>query len=622
MNGYMGRVLRVDLSQGRLWDEALKEDYTRNYVGGSGLAARYLYDILDADTDPLGPENPLFFLTGPLVGTSMTSAGRYSVCARSPLTGIWGEANSGGFFGPELRSAGYDGVLITGKAEQPVWLSIVEGQAALHEAGDLWGCDIYETQTHLREMLKDPRLRVVTIGLAGENLVKLAGIANDHGRFAARTGLGAVMGSKNLKAIAVRGTAKVPLYAPEEFKDITKQILALYKEDFPAQSLRAYGTAGYVNLSHMLGDLPIRYFQLGEHTLADNLSGVDLTEKFLTRNLACHKCVIACGRETQSAAYNDPKVDGPEYETVGALGSLLMIFDLEAVIHAGHLCNIYGLDVISMGVTIGLACELFDRGLLTMTDTGGLEIRYGDSEMVFRLIELTARRDGFGAVLAEGTAALAERAGVPELSATVNRLEVPMHEPRAYLGMAVTYALSPRGACHMEGDMFSLDLGQSNVDEVGLEPGERHDNTIEKGRTAARLQAWRNLYNSLTLCQFENPGARLLLAAVNAATGWGLESEDLMLLGKRIVNIKRLLNFKLGLTKANDRLHDLLLNPLKEGGAANQVPDMPALLTGAYTEFGWDAETGYPLEDLKCLDMPLREIARPVTAIKGSVDGQ
>jgi aldehyde:ferredoxin oxidoreductase len=598
MNGYLGKILRVDLSHSLLWDETLNEDYARTYVGGSGLAARYLYDMLDANTDPLGPENPLFFLTGPLVGTSMTSAGRYSVCARSPLTGIWGEANSGGFFGPELRYAGYDGVLITGKAEKPVWLSIIAGQAALHKAGDLWGCDIYETQTRLREVLGDPKARVACIGLAGENMVKLAGIANDHGRFAARTGLGAVMGSKNLKAIAVRGTGKVPLYAPEEYRAITNQILALYKEDFPSQSYRAYGTAGYVNLSHMLGDLPIRYFQVGEYASADNLSGVDLAEKFLTRNTACHKCVIACGRETHSPAYKDPKVDGPEYETVGALGSLLMIFDLEAVIHAGHLCNLYGLDIISMGVTIGLACELFERGLLTTADTGGLEIRYGDARMVFRLIELTARREGFGAVLAEGNAALAERAGVPELSATVNRLEVPMHDPRAYLGMAVTYALSPRGACHMQGDMYTLDLGQSNIEEVGLEPGDRHDNTIEKGRSAARLQAWRNLYNSLILCQFENPGVRPLLAAINAATGWGLEAEDLMRLGKRIVNIKRLMNFKLGLTKANDRLPDLLLKPLKEGGAAGYQPDLPTLLAGAYAEFGWDLESGRPLGDL------------------------
>ena len=594
MNGYLGKILRVDLDQARLWDEDLNEDYARAYVGGSGLAARYLYDMLEASTDPLDPRNPLFFLTGPLVGTSMTSAGRYSVCARSPLTGIWGEANSGGFFGPELRYAGYDGVLITGRAEQPVWLSILDGQAALHPAGDLWGSDIYATQTRLREKLGDPKVRVACIGLAGENMVKLAGIANDHGRFAARTGLGAVMGSKNLKAIAARGTRQVPLYAPEEYRAVTNQILALYKDDFPAKSLRAYGTAGYLNLSHMLGDLPIRYFQLGEYAPADDLSGVDLADKYLTRNTACHKCVIACGRETQSTTYDDPKVDGPEYETLGALGSLLMIFDLEAVIHAGHLCNLYGLDVISMGVTIGLACELFERGLLTQADTGGLDIRYGDAGMVFRLIELTARRQGFGAVLAEGNAALAERAGVPELSATVNRLEIPMHEPRAYLGMAVTYALSPRGACHMEGDLFNLDLGQSNVEEVGLTPGDRHENTFEKGRTSARLQAWRNLYNSLTLCQFENPGVQPILAAVNAATGWNLVAEDLMTLGKRIVTIKRLLNFKLGLTKANDRLPEILLKPLKEGGAAGFTPDMPALLAGAYAEYGWDVETGRP----------------------------
>jgi aldehyde:ferredoxin oxidoreductase len=256
------------------------------------------------------------------------------------------------------------------------------------------------------------------------------------------------------------------------------------------------------------------------------------------------------------------------------------------------------MDSISMGVTIGLACELFERGLLTSADTGGLEIRYGDPDMVFRLIELTARREGFGAVLAEGNAALADFAGVPELSATVNRLEVPMHDPRAYLGMAVTYALSPRGACHMQGDMFTLDLGQSNLGEVGLDPGDRHDNTIDKGHTAARLQAWRNLYNSLILCQFENPGVQPLRSAINALTGWDLEVEDLMTLGKHIVTIKRLLNFKLGLTIANDRLPDLLLKPLKEGGTAGHVPDMSALLTGAYAEFGWDPETGRPKEDL------------------------
>ena len=598
MHGYQGRILRVDLSNRRLWDEDLNPDYARGFVGGSGLAARLLYDVLDNHVDPLGPENPLLFLTGPLVGTSMSSAGRYSVCARSPLTGIWGESNSGGFFGPELRYAGYDGIWFTGASEDPVWLSIVEGRPALHDARDLRGSDIYATQTRVRESLGEPKARVACIGLAGENQVKLAGIANDHGRFAARTGLGAVMGSKQIKAIAVRGTGKVPLYAPVEFKKITDQVLALYKEDFGSQSLRSFGTAGYVNLAHMLGDLPIRYFQLGEHPPAEDLSGVDMAEKFLRRNTACHKCIIACGRETRSPAFSDEKVDGPEYETIAALGSLLMLFDLEAVIHAGHLCNLYGMDVISLGVTIGLACELFERGLLTPADTEGLEIRYGDTQMVFRLIELTARREGFGAALAEGNAALAERARVPELSATVNRLEVPMHDPRAYLGMAVTYALSPRGACHMEGDMYELDLGRNVTEDIGLVPGNRHENGFQKGRMAARLQAWRNLYNALTLCEFENPPVPLLVGALNAATAWDLAAEDLIPLGKRIVNVKRLLNFKLGLTKANDRLPELLLKPLEKGGTKGLVPDMPALLAGAYAEFGWDLETGRPPDEI------------------------
>jgi aldehyde:ferredoxin oxidoreductase len=597
MNGYMGKILRVDLTSGKLWDEPLNTEYARQFVGGSGLAARYLYDYLDASTDPLGPANPLFFLTGPLVGTSMTSAGRYSICARSPLTGIWGEANSGGFFGPELRRAGYDGVFITGTSDQPVWLSIAYGQASIYPANNIWGSDIYATQNCLREELGDAKVRIACIGLAGENQVKLAGIANDHGRFAARTGLGAVMGSKNLKAIAVRGSFELPLYDPQEFTAIAKRLLALYKDDYPSQSLRQYGSAGYLNLAHMLGDLPIRYFQLGEYPPADDLSGVDLAEKFLVRNTACDKCVIACGRETHSSDYNDPKVDGPEYETLGALGSLLMIFDLQAVIHAGHLCNLYGMDVISMGVTIGLACELFVRGLLTSQDTGGLEIHYGDPEVVFRLIELAARREGFGAILAEGTAALADRVGVPELSATVNRLEIPMHDPRAYLGMAVTYALSPRGACHMQGDMFTLDLGQEGGEQIGLLPGDRHENSFEKGRIAARLQAWRNLYNSLILCQYENPGVQLITQALNAATGWNLDPADLMVIGKHIINIKRLLNFKLGMTAADDRLPELLIKPLKEGGAAGYTPDMTTLLAGAYAEYGWDAHGWVPYQD-------------------------
>jgi len=594
MNGYMGKILRVDLNTETLWDEPLDEDDARAFVGGSGLAARLIYDVVDAGTDPLGPDNPLIFMTGPLVGTAMPSAGRCSVCALSPLTRMWGESNTGGFFGPELRFAGYDGIVVTGRSEKPVWLSIVEGQAQLHDAADLWGLDSYVTQERVREALGEPKARVACIGPAGEHLVKMAAVMNDHGRAAGRTGMGAVMGSKNLKAIGVRGTARVPLADPEGFKAVVKEVIANAQEDMAALSLQLAGTACYVDMALMYGDMPIRYYQQGEWEGASDLSGVLLADQFLNRNVACYRCPIACGRETRAPNYGLQKVDGPEYETLGALGSLGMVNDLEAVIYAGHLCNVYGLDTISTGCTIALAYEMFERGILTPAQAGGLEVRYGDARMLHRLIEMIARREGLGDLLAEGSAALAEHFGVPELAVTVNRLEVPLHDPRAFAGMAVTYALSPRGACHMEGDMYGVDTGQGPAVELGILPGDRFEASQEKGHIAARHQAWRNLYNALTLCQFQNPGAERLLAALNGATGWGLQAEDMITLGKRIVTLKRLLNLRRGLTRANDRLPDLLMRPLNSGGTEGTVPDVETLLAGAYAEYGWDPETGKP----------------------------
>lgn len=597
MNGYIGKILRVDLSRGELRDDPLNEEYVRAFVGGSGLAARYVYDVVDGETDPLGPENPLVFMTGPLVGTAMPSAGRCSVCALSPLTRIWGESNTGGFFGPELRFAGYDGIIVTGRAERPVWLSIVEGQAELHDAANLWGLDSYATQEQVQAALDEPKARVACIGVAGENLVKMAAVMNDHGRAAGRTGMGAVMGSKNLKAIAVRGTARVPLADPAGFKAVVREIIAGLDEDMQVMSFQLAGTASGVDMLLMYGDMPIRYYQQGEWEEASNLSGVLVTDQYLNKATACYRCPIACGRETRAPSYGVEKVDGPEYETLGAFGSLAMVDDLEAVIYAGHLCNVHGVDTISTGCTIALACEMFERGILTAADTGGIEIRYGDVQTMHRLIEMMARREGFGDVLAEGSAALAARFGVPELAVTVNRLEVPMHDPRAFAGMAVTYALSPRGACHMQGDMYGVDMGMGPALELGILPGDRFEATEEKGHIAARQQAWRSLYNAINLCQFQNPGVGRLLAALNGATGWGLETQDLMTLGKRIVTLKRLLNLRRGLTRADDRLPDLLLKPLDDGGTEGTVPDVEALLAGAYAEYGWDPETGRPTRE-------------------------
>jgi aldehyde:ferredoxin oxidoreductase len=588
--------LRVDLTTGDLRDEPLDAELARAFVGGSGLAARLVYDMVDGDTDPLGPDNPFVLMTGPLVGTSMPSAGRCSVCALSPLTGIWGESNTGGFLGPELRFAGYDGIVITGQARGPTWLSIVEGEAELHSAADIWGLDSYETQERVRELLDKPKARVACIGPAGENLVKMAAVMNDHGRAAGRTGMGAVMGAKNLKAIAVRGSRAVPLADPGGFKAVVREIIADLDEDMSAMALRMAGTAGYVDMALMYGDMPIRYYQQGEWEPASDLSGVLMAEEYQNRNTACYRCPIACGRETRAPRYGEEKVDGPEYETIAAFGSLAMVDDLEAVIYAGHLCNVYGLDTISAGCTIALACEMFERGVLTADETGGLEIRYGDTETMHRLIEMMAHREGFGDLLAEGSAALAERFGVPELAATVNRLEVPMHDPRAFSGMAVSYALSPRGACHMQGDMYGVDTGQGAAVELGIVPGDRFEASEQKGRIAARQQAWRNLYNALTLCQFQNPGVERLLTALNAATGWGMELDDLMTLGKRIVMLKRLLNLKRGQELVEDRLPALLERALEDGGTEGNVPDLDMLLTGAYEEFGWDVD-GKPKQE-------------------------
>ncbi|MBN1954901.1 MAG: aldehyde ferredoxin oxidoreductase family protein [Anaerolineae bacterium] len=594
MNGYMGQVLYVNLSSGETRVEPLPEEQARAFVGGSGLAARIAWDMIDRHTDPLGPDNPLILMTGPLVGTAMPSAGRYSICARSPLTGIWGEANSGGFVGPQLRFAGYDGIVITGQASEPTWLSIVEGQAELRDAAALWGLDAYETQARVRQELGEPKARVVCIGAAGENRVKMAAVMNDHGRAAGRTGLGAVMGAKNLKAIGLRGTAQVPVAHPDALRDTAREITHNLDEDIPAIAIQLAGTAGYVDMALMYGDMPIRYYQQGEWSAASNLSGVLMVDQFQNRNTACYRCPIACGRETRAPSYGVDAVDGPEYETLGALGTLPMIGDLEAVIYAGHLCNVLGLDTISAGATIALACEMFEQGILTPANTGGVEIRYGDAAMVHRLIGMMARREGFGDLLAEGSASLAERFGVPELAVTVNRLEVPVHDPRAFAGMAAIYALSPRGACHMQGDMYGVDTGQGAPWELGVPPGDRFETSEEKGRVAARQQAWRNLYNALILCQFQNPGVEPLLAAFNSVTGWELQADDLMTIGKRIVTLKRQLNLRLGLCRADERLPDLLTRPLTEGGTEGNVPDLDALLRGAYAEYGWDMETGQP----------------------------
>ncbi|MBN1658805.1 MAG: aldehyde ferredoxin oxidoreductase family protein [Anaerolineae bacterium] len=595
MDGYLGQLLIVDLTTGELRDEPLDPSLARDFVGGAGYAVRYLYDRIPPGTHPLGPANILIFMTGPLVGTGAPSCGRFEVCALSPQTGIWGESNSGGFWGPELRFAGYDGLVIHGRAERPTWLSIVDGQPpALHDASDLWGLDTYQTQDRLRAALGDPKARVASIGPAGENLVLYAAVMNDHGRAAGRTGMGAVMGSKNLKAIAVRGQRqRLPLADPDAFSAAARAARQTILDDITTQVFREMGTASFVDMSIMWGNMPNKYWSQPEFEEATNLSGVSMLETILTRSVPCYGCAVACGREVSLAdtPYGVEVVDGPEYETVAMLGSQLLIDDLPAVAYAGHLCNRYGLDTISAGSSIALAYLLYDRGLLTAADTGGLPLRWGDAETAHLLIEQIAYRRGLGDALAQGTQRLAARYGADDLAVHVNKLEPAAHDPRAVSGMALVYATSPRGACHMQGDMYNVDMGLT-VPEVGLEPSSRFKSR-GKAQTVAHLQDWRTLFNSAIMCVFVNPTAPLLADLLSAATGHPGDAAHWQRAGERAFTLKRAFNNRLGVRRGNDRLPERLMIPMANGSGGRR-PRMDILLPDYYRHRDWDWDTGKP----------------------------
>jgi len=594
LNGYLGKLLVVDLTSGHIADEPLNEEYAKQFIGGSGLAARYLYDLLNPDLDPLHPANPLFFITGPLTGTRAPSCGRFVVCARSPLTGLWGEAHCGGFFGPEMRFAGYDGIIINGKSPQPVYLHLADGQATLRDAKHLWGQGTYETQEVIREEVSDAKTRVACIGSAGENLVKYAAIMSDKGRAAGRTGMGTVMGSKNLKAVAVRGNGQVPLADEERFRAIVREMLSILKDDSLTEALRVTGTAGTLDYLMLLGSPPNRYFTEGEFPEAEALSGSTMAETILTGYSTCYGCPVACGREVEvkEGKYKLAETKGPEYETVAALGTILLIDDLPAVAYLGHLCDAYGLDTISTGSTIAFAHHLFESGVIGPAETGGLALRWGDPDTVAELIGMIARREGFGDALAEGSLRLGQRYGVEELAVQVKGLEAGMHDPRAFSAMALVYATSPIGASHNQSDMYWVESGRS-MEELGIPFTDRLEDA-GKGPLVARHQDWRSLCNALIVCYFSNAPAQSYIDLLAAATGWEVTADDMLLVGERIWNLKRAYNNRLGLTRADDRLPKLLLQPLSEGGTQGHVPDLELMLREYYQARSWDWATAKP----------------------------
>jgi aldehyde:ferredoxin oxidoreductase len=578
----MGQLLFVDLTKMSTETISIDQTIAKQFIGGSGYASKLLHDIMNPNVHPLEPDNLLLFMTGPLTGTLAPCSGRHVVCGRSPLTGFWGESHAGGHFGARLKYSGFDGILIKGKSEKPIVLHINDGEYELISAEHLWGKMTGETQNQLKKDLGG--VETACIGPAGENLVKFAAIINGE-RSAARCGLGAVMGSKNLKAIAVQGSKKVSLADSESFMELAKESSKVLGDAL--DMLRDQGTVMYVDIGLMFNDMPIKYFQEIEFE-GDSINAMAM-EEILTGRTACHSCPIACGRKVSLPEFGFENIAGPEYQTVAAFGTNLLNSDLKTIVKINHMCNQYGMDTVSCGSTIAFATHLCDLG------KADWDLKWGDSERTIELVDAIANRTGIGDLLAEGSLRVGEKYDAEEHVIHVKGLEVPNHDPRAFGGMATVYAVAARGASHLEGDMYSVDMG-ADVRELGIVSGDRLENE-GKGITAAKSQSFRAFFDSVIMCHFAIVPPERIIELLNLATGFSYTSEDILPVGSRAITMKRLFNLKCGFKPENDNLPPALLKPHPDSVTEDFVPDVHHQLTEYYRYRKWDLETGKPTSE-------------------------
>jgi len=587
MYAMTGKLLRVNLSSGTIQTEAIPADLAEKYIGGRGLATKYYTEEVPAGVTALSPENKLIMMTGPLTGTFATSAGRYMCVSKAPLTETIGCANSGGNFGAELKYAGFDGIILEGRSPEPVYLHIKNGKAVLRPADKLWGKTVYETTDMLNET-HGPEAKVACIGPAGENGVLYAAIMNDKHRAAGRGGLGAVMGSKNLKAVVVRGTDGIKVADSEGFLaaciDARRK---LRSHPVTGTGLGVYGTEILVNIVNSVGALPVHNWRDGAvYKDAEDISGEALAEKYLVRNKGCFGCTIACGRVTKipNGPYKSAG-EGPEYEAAWALGASCGINDLAAICKVNFLCNEYGMDPITLGATYACAMELFDKGLLTKEEIGG-PLAFGDAQSIVDFAVKTAMKEGFGARLAEGSYRLAESVGHPELSMSVKKQEMPAYDGRGAQGMGLSYATSNRGGCHVRGYMTSPEI-------LGIPT--KMDPLVTEGK-AAMLKVFQDLtavVDSAGICLFTTFGMGLpeIGAQLRPATGFSYTDEEILKTGERIWNMEKLYNLSGGFSKKDDTLPPRLLKEaLPEGPAKGKVCELDTMLAEYYQVRGWDAE--------------------------------
>jgi aldehyde:ferredoxin oxidoreductase len=611
-NGFAGKFLQVDLTSGGCSSFTIEEERLKKFIGGSSLAASLYLERFNLHADPLSAENPLMVMNGPMVGSGFPGSSRFAMAAKSPQTGIWGEAACGGNFGPELKRCGFDGIIITGKSPHPVTLSITNNEAKLLSAADLWGKDIYETTDLLKAENKN--IKVMAIGPAGENLVNFSAIGNDKAHFIGRTGLGAVMGSKNLKAITARGNQALEKADEGKYKELFKFAIAEIKDSAFAESLHLMGSDAAMDLGMMTGDVPIKNWTVGEDfELASKLSGPTMRETYLTKAHACANCPVACKRvvAVKDGPYKTEEGPGPEYETCGSFGTLIMNYDLAAVIKANEMCNRYGMDTISAGATIAMAMELYEKGIIDKQKTDNLELTWGNMDTVMALLKKIAYREGFGDILAEGSLKAAPKLGAQTLDAVVQvkGLELPMHDPRGFHGMGLAYMMSNRGACHLQHAAMGIEQGMVSWPQL-FESKEDYDGKTSQGKARMVFDAenYGILGNSLSLCHYLLYCLKpeTVRDAFNAITGLNFDFDNLLTCGARDWTLKRGINNLLGITVKDDVLPIKILTALNEGGAAGSVPDMKLLRDEYYAIRGLNPQ-GVVIEE-KLLELGLLEL--------------
>jgi len=607
--GYNGKIAYIDLSALKVEIKDLDPKIAEDYIGGVGLSAKLIYDLLSDEDyrtlreDPFSSINPLIFATGPLTGTATPSSSRYSVAGISPLTGIWGEATSGGFFPIALRRSGFDAIVITGEAKEPKFIFVNNGEIEIKDANMLWSKDTRETIEIIKKNLNDDKIRVACIGKGGENLIKYAAVINDEGRAAGRCGLGALMGKKKLKALAIRGKASIDYSDKESILKTSQIVLKNIQSGFATNFFSHYGTLIYSDMGMVLGDIPGNYFTTTEF-VSENLTGRALKEQYPVIKYACAGCTVGCGRTTITEIDgNQVEIDGPEYETAAAFGPMCGIFDFKPILEANHICNLDGIDTISSGVSISFLIYLVENNISIdnikkyLSDMKLEEIHWGNDQIVLKLLNKIINRDGIGDILAEGVKIMAEKLGTdPDLAAHVKGLEFPMHDPRAYLCQALSYMTSCCGANHNKGDFYNIDGDAASFAKI--RKGDRF--TVDgREESVALYQDLTNIYDSAVICNFSHINIPLLTRLLKASTGLSSlgNKKTFFLAGERGTNLKRLISCKLGCKREDDYLPKIVTTAFESGGSAGIKIDLEDNLKTYYQIRGWDWETGWPIKE-------------------------